>query len=125
MDDERAVREVARRFLESLSLAVDVVEDARSAIAALKARDYDVIVLDLEMPGEDGWWCLAELRKFKPDLPVIIASGYDPRNTAMPVLTAKETLLSKPFTQERLEQSLLSVADANDLNLAGVERLVE
>lgn len=125
VDDERAVREVARRFLESLSLAVDVVEDARSAIAALKARDYDVVVLDLEMPGEDGWWCLAELRKFKPDLPVVIASGYDPRNTAMPVLTVKETLLSKPFTQERLEQALLSVADANDLNLAGVERLVE
>ena len=125
VDDERAVREVARRFLESLSFDVDDVEDAEAAITALKGRDYDVMVLDLELPGEDGWWCLAELRKFNSSLPVVIASGYDPRKTAMPVLTEKEALLSKPFTQERLEQALLSVTDADDLNLASVERLVK
>ena len=125
MDDERAVREVARRFLESLSFAVDVVEDAESAIATLKERDYTVMVLDLELPGEDGWWCLTELRKFNPSLPVVIASGYDPGKTQMPPLTAKETLLSKPFTQERLEQALLLVTNTHDLNLTRVERLVK
>lgn len=79
VDDEEALRRVTRRVVEMVGLRV--IEAADGALGLERFREYgsaiSLVVLDLTMPGMGGMELLAEIRKAEPELPVIIASGYD------------------------------------------------
>ena len=58
------------------------------------------------MPVKDGWDCLKELREIRPDLPVIVISGYDPDESKRAEFQDSITFLSKPFNKAQLEQTV-------------------
>lgn len=62
VEDNESNRIVARTHLESLGLAVDTVADGRAALDALAGATYDLVLMDCQMPGLDGFAACAELR---------------------------------------------------------------
>lgn len=85
---------------------------ARDGIEALDVfRDYTgvirCVITDLEMPRMGGWETLAALRRLKPDLPVILASGYDKARAMSGSETAiPQAILEKPFGLQQLREAL-------------------
>jgi len=76
VDDEvEFVRALAKR-LAARGLNVEVAGDVESAVEKVKQRDFDVIVLDLAMPGIDGLETLKRLREVNPDLQVVLLTGH-------------------------------------------------
>ncbi len=83
-DDPGAVR-LLRTYLEAEGYTVDVATDGEAGIAAARARAPGAIILDVLLPGIDGWEVLRRL-KADPDLrdvPVMVATVVDERNIAM------------------------------------------
>ena len=78
VDDEGSVRTVARRLLERMGLSVLEAADGLEAIDVCRSshEEIDCVILDLTMPRMDGQEAFAKLREIRPDLRVVIASGY-------------------------------------------------
>jgi DNA-binding NtrC family response regulator len=74
-DEEEFVRALAKR-LKARGLNVEFTGDGKSAVEKLKQSDFDVIVLDLAMPGIDGLETLRRLRKVDPDIQILLLSGH-------------------------------------------------
>jgi two-component system chemotaxis response regulator CheB len=71
-EDDEALAKFVRQGLEGESYTVDVYADGEQARAAATDKDYDVIILDLNLPKLDGVAVLRHLRSKKPSLPVLI-----------------------------------------------------
>src|SRR5262245_5626870 len=76
VDDNRAVREMLEDILSS-DFDVRLAGDSHEAIERFKAELVDVVLLDILMPGVDGFELLSRLRGLKPEVPVIIVSSLD------------------------------------------------
>jgi DNA-binding NtrC family response regulator len=74
-DEEEFVRALAKR-LKARGLHVEFTGDGKSAVEKLKQSDFDVIVLDLAMPGIDGLETLKRLKKVDPDIQILLLSGH-------------------------------------------------
>jgi PAS domain S-box-containing protein len=109
VDDERGVREVARRALEGAGYSVLLAADRAEALAQLRAHGAEIaaIVLDLTLGSDSGEVVLAELRALAGDTPVLATSGYAADQT----LRRLEALgiagfVQKPFTATSLANSV-------------------
>jgi signal transduction histidine kinase/CheY-like chemotaxis protein len=109
VDDEPEVLETARLLLENLGLRVASARNGLEALAFMGSHgaDIDLVLLDLTMPHMDGRQTLRALRRLRPGLPVILCSGYDPRQ-ALPEHQNLEapTFLQKPYTLNDLQRVL-------------------
>jgi CheY-like chemotaxis protein len=106
VDDDENVRKLSALFCERLGLEVRTAASGREALARLAAPDegVDVVLLDLSMPGMDGMSVLAEIRKVRRALPVLLVSGYSDRHPREP--DAATRFLAKPFSLETLANAL-------------------
>ncbi len=103
IDDEEVMLESCRRILERRGFFVDTEPDG------LRGRDravhgvYDLVLLDLRMPQIDGLEVLAEVRKRRTDLEVIIVTGYSTIDSAVKAVKLGACdYLPKPFTPDEL-----------------------
>ena len=117
IDDEPFVRDALKRVLEEDELQVDVAADAESALVQLNRQAYDLVILDIIMPGMDGVELLRRVRAEFPGLRVIAISGggnfelsgYGPDAvTTRAYLAAAanvgaDAVLAKPFETAELE----------------------
>ena len=78
LDDEEALAFLARRALERDGYRVSAFTKTEEALEELRARpdEFDLVVTDLNMPGRSGLEVAKEIRALRPDLPVVLASGY-------------------------------------------------
>jgi DNA-binding response OmpR family regulator len=109
VDDDDGVRVGVRMVLEVLGFDVLEAEDGRSAIEVLTANRAEVVaaLLDMTLPGLSGADTLRELRRIRPDLPVIVASGRDESDAMDRVRTeANVRFLRKPFGLSELAEVL-------------------
>jgi two-component system sensor histidine kinase/response regulator len=103
VDDERGIREGCRRALVPLGYTVDVADTAAAGLRMLREGSYDLVLLDLMMPGMSGMEALGRFREIDPDIVVIIITGYATVEAA--VKTIKQgayDFISKPFTADDL-----------------------
>jgi len=83
VDDDPGVLEVAHEFLRRAGFRVRTATGGRAAIERVRAGDdVDAVVLDLVMPEVDGEETFEALRQARPDLPIVLVSGYDKEMTA-------------------------------------------
>ncbi len=75
VDDEELLRSGVQEMLEIHGYAVITAQNGRMALECLDVHPVDLIVTDLVMPKMDGIDFVEQLRKIKPDLPVIVVSG--------------------------------------------------
>jgi putative two-component system response regulator len=76
VDDEPAVRKLMSHWVIALGLEADTAATADEALERLRARPFDLAVIDVMMPGHDGLWLANELRRSHPHTAVVIASGF-------------------------------------------------
>ena len=76
VDDEESFVEILGKRLRARGLRVDTSNSGEEALEKVKTREFDVIVLDLAMPGMDGIETLKRLRQFDPDLQIILLTGH-------------------------------------------------
>jgi len=76
IDDEEAIRKSFSLALEDTGYQLDTVESGNRGIEKAQDTKYDLIFLDLRMPGLDGVQTLRELRKMDADVPVYIVTAF-------------------------------------------------
>ncbi len=117
VDDEPVVREVAQGMLERAGLKVLTAEDGREALVVFgnHADEIDCVILDLTMPHLDGEETFRELRRIRPDVAVILASGYNQQDVTQR-FTGKGLagFLQKPFRLETLTEMVKAILDPED-----------
>jgi CheY-like chemotaxis protein len=101
VDDEQIVRDMAQRVLERHGYTVLVADGGLAAIDILKRRPgkVDMVLLDLSMPGMSGEETLPELRKIRPEVKVLVSSGYS-ESEAMIMFRGQRVsgFLQKPYS---------------------------
>jgi DNA-binding NtrC family response regulator len=103
VDDEPVVREAIRRILGVEGLRVAAAEDARSAIAHPAAGRCRLVLCDLKLPDDSGITVIRRLRAARPELPVVLITGYATAESAAEALAAGACgFLPKPFEESEL-----------------------
>jgi CheY-like chemotaxis protein len=115
-DDSATERSSLSQILQRRGYDVDEASDGAAALLMIKARPYDLLLLDLQMPGTDGFDVLAFVQKNQPELPVVVLSGLPPDEIGsgigrLPDLELPPLLL-KPIDTKQLFQVI-------ELKLAG------
>jgi two-component system, cell cycle sensor histidine kinase and response regulator CckA len=99
IDDEEPVRQVASEILTYLGYSAATAASGAEAIECLKKGVRpDVVLLDIIMPGMNGFQTLRALRALEPDLPVLISTGYADRAAAAALLDeGADGFVNKPY----------------------------
>lgn len=110
VDDEASIRDLLAKVLKDYD--VDVVPDGRSAIELLRLYPYNLLIVDLKMPGMDGLSVIREGKRLKTDLRVIIITGYSTEASAIDAVNlGVDGYLTKPFrVNQVLEQAAKAMA---------------
>ena len=110
VDDEAGVRASLTGILSDEGYLVEAVESGEAALAALESRRYDLVLLDVWLPGADGLEVLARVRATDTELPVLVISGHGTIETAVKaVRLGAQDFVEKPLS---LEKTLLAVRNA-------------
>jgi excisionase family DNA binding protein len=110
VDDEASIRDLLSKTLALAEYDVDAAPDGRSALERMRLHPYDLLIADLKMPGMDGLTVIRESRRYKPDLPVIIITGFSSESSAIEAVNLGVAgYLTKPF---RVPQVLAAAAKA-------------
>ena len=108
------------RQLENAGYELYEAEDAQAALDVMTQTPCDVIFCDIQMPGKDGLWLTAQLRRAYPMSAVILATGVSsvPPNVSMQAGVL--AYLVKPFTRQALLTSLATaIAWVQDTKIHG------
>ena len=108
VDDDPKIREVLKKFLTKNDYDVVCVDNAEKALAKIKERKINLILLDINLPGMDGLTALKKFKEIDKSLGVIMISGNTDVELAKEAmkLGAKDYVM-KPFNLEYLELSVL------------------
>jgi two-component system OmpR family response regulator len=102
IEDEEDLLQVISIALRENGFSVDLAPDGVQGLAKAQSADYDAIVLDLMLPGIDGWTVLERLRETKPT-PVLILTARDAVADRVKGLDhGADDYLTKPFRLEEL-----------------------
>ena len=103
VEDERKVADFAQAAMVEQGFAVDLQTNGDDAYAAARTEDYDVIVLDIMLPGRDGLSILRQLRGQGHDTPVILLTARGELSERLEGLSlGADDYISKPFYVEEL-----------------------
>ena len=110
VEDERTLCETIVRSLRRLAYSVDFCYDGNEALNLLAVEKYDLVLLDLNLPGADGMTVLRQLRQTDKDTRVLILSARSEVSDKVAGLDAGASdYLSKPFHLEELEARIRSL----------------
>jgi len=111
IEDDEPLRALLRRGLSEDGYVVDALPDGRDCDEYLRAANYDALVLDLNLPREDGLSILRKIRTAGNDIPVLILTARDGAADVVGGLDAgADDYLRKPFAFDELEARLRSLA---------------
>ncbi len=114
VDDERLVRDVARVALRRAGCVVTEVQTGEDALTTFGERPgaFDLVVLDLTLPGMQGRAVLQALREHRPDLPIVLTSGYTAEEAGDLTAAPQTFFLQKPWRPEQLVRAVRALTEA-------------
>ncbi|MDP1832400.1 MAG: response regulator [Geothrix sp.] len=103
VDDEAVVLDSFRRILVLEGFSVDTVEHGPEALGLVQRHDYDFVFTDLKMPDMDGVEVVKAVKHLRPDVDVVVITGYGSIETAVETLQQGACeYVQKPFTADEL-----------------------
>ena len=123
VDDERSMRESCREVARSLGFNSRVAETPEHVYQVLETSSTDVVLLDLRLPGNSGLEVLREIKQRRPDILVIVMTGFATVESAVQAMKlGAYDYVTKPFNFEELR--LLLERAAAHLKLTAENRLL-
>jgi PAS domain S-box-containing protein len=118
VDDEMGIREACKRALVGEGYAVDLAEDGNLGLQKIKERSYDLILMDLMMPGIDGLDLIQKTNDIDPEIIIVVITGYATIETAVEATKrGAYDYLPKPFTPEVLTALVMRGLEKRELRL--------
>jgi CheY-like chemotaxis protein len=116
-EDNLVNQKVAARMLRKLGFAADIAANGQEVLEKLSQRQYDLILMDMQMPGMDGLEASRRIRALSLAQPTIIALSANVHREAVDECLAAgmDGFLAKPITLEALQQTLLKAAPAGKI----------
>jgi DNA-binding response OmpR family regulator len=103
IEDESRIQAFVRRGLEAEGYGVVTADDGRDGLSLARSGDWDLVVLDLLLPGMNGLRVLQEIHRDQPELPVLILSARGDLRTKLKGFELGATdYVSKPFALDEL-----------------------
>ncbi len=110
IDDDQAIRATIKLLLEREGHDVVLAEDGRKGIAQFETGTFDLLIVDIFMPGMDGLETIRTIHQIRPEIPIIVISGYAFRTSLekvpdfleMAVKFGAVSSLQKPFRPSEL-----------------------
>jgi len=122
VDDEQTVRVVGKSMLQRLGFEVVCASDGAEAVAIFRERpdDFACVILDLTMPHMDGEEAFRELRRLRPDVRVLLSSGYNEQEVTQRFAgKGLAGFIQKPYQVDTLAQALRKMLDSGAKPPAG------
>jgi CheY-like chemotaxis protein len=82
IDDDRAVLSTVKLLLERAAHTVEAVDNSKAGLRLLESRGFDLLVVDIFMPGMDGFETMRLVHQSRPEMPVIVMSGQQFRSAS-------------------------------------------
>lgn len=98
VDDEVRITNLLRIYLERESFHVDMEADGEKGLEKALAEDYDLIILDVLMPGKDGYQVLEELRKVKNTPAIMLSAKSETEDLHRGISLGANEYITKPFS---------------------------
>jgi CheY-like chemotaxis protein len=109
VDDEAPVRKVSGKLLEAAGYRVTTSSDGYTALDLFGSDPdrFDLVLLDMTMPGISGLEALARIRQYRPQLPVLLTSGFN-QDDVHDVLAQDGAcgFIQKPYTAAELQRRI-------------------
>ena len=103
VDDENVILDSFRKILVLDGYAVDTVETGQEALGLIQTHHYDFVFTDLKMPAMDGVDVVKAVKHMRPDVDVIVITGFATVETAVECMKFGATdYVQKPFTEDEL-----------------------
>lgn len=117
IDDEDIVLKSCLRILKKEEYEIDTAYSGEEGLKLTDEKEYGIVITDLKMPGLGGMEVLASLRKNKPEITVIIFTGYATVENAREALkNGAFDYIPKPFTNEELRTVVDNAVKAREKN---------
>lgn len=123
VDDEETIRLVAKAVLERFGFDVKTAVDGKHALEIFgpQGDEFSAVLLDLTMPRLDGHETFSEMRRIRPDVKVILMSGYNERDLAHRLpMDDLAGFLKKPFRVTDLAKKVVEVLAQSPLHPTSV-----
>ncbi|MCI2430381.1 response regulator transcription factor [Candidatus Acetothermia bacterium] len=109
VDDEANIAQLLKRFLEIKGRTVLTAANGPEALELFKRESPDLVILDVMLPGMDGWTVLQRIRE-QSEIPVLMLTGKDtPTDAAKGLLSGADDYIAKPFDLAELEARIAAV----------------
>jgi DNA-binding NtrC family response regulator len=123
VDDERPLREACREVARALGFDAQTADEVGATLRALEQRTFDIVLLDLRLPGASGLDLLQEIKQRRPETQVILMTGYGSVASAVQAMKmGAYDYVTKPFNLDELK--LLLQRAAGHVRLAVENRLL-
>lgn len=110
VDDEANIRVALNAWFSMHGFDVDQACDGLEAVRMCEEGVYDVITMDLEMPGMKGAEAIALIREIHPSVPIVVLTGYAPHATKA-LENGAGMILTKPIRLRELEQHVRAMLE--------------
>ncbi len=103
VDDDRGVTEVCMQMLRHYGYDVTSYATGEEAIEAFAQERFDLVIMDIGLPGKDGWRCAGEMLSRRGDVKILLSSGNcRDESEQQPKAAGSVKMLNKPFTMQEL-----------------------
>ncbi|MFB0524279.1 MAG: sigma-54-dependent transcriptional regulator [Phycisphaerae bacterium] len=121
IDDEETMRDSCRQTLSRSGNRIEVAEDGLSGLAMLEKESFDLVILDLKMPGLSGMEVLNKIKEGDPEAMVIVITGYATVESAVEAMKiGAYDFIPKPFTPDSLRVIVKRALEKRELALENV-----
>ena len=121
VDDEETMRDSCQQALSQDGDRVKVAEDGSTALAMLEKESFDLVILDLKMPGLSGMEVLEKVKEEYPEVVVVVITGYATIESAVEAMKkGAYDFIPKPFTPDSLRVIVKRALEKRRLSLENV-----
>jgi CheY-like chemotaxis protein/glycine cleavage system H lipoate-binding protein len=118
VDDEKLILDSFRKILVFAGYSIDTVEKGSEALGLIRKNDYDFVFTDLKMPEMDGVEVTKAVKHLRPDIDVIVITGYASIETAVETVKfGAMDYVEKPFTEDELLEFVKTALIKRQANL--------
>lgn len=126
IEDDIVIAELLSRKLESEKFVVDVFRDGAEGESAVFRETYGLIILDVMLPGRDGWTICENIRKAKISTPILMLTARDSVEDRIRGLQGgADDYLPKPFDVRELIARIYALTRRDKLNKTGVIQIAD